>query len=70
VVNHIKDEMQKNLNVDSTGARTGSPAKIDAIVRELDKDGKLDVIFGKKGAERCATCATWRSTFTPARPAR
>jgi hypothetical protein len=52
VVNHIKDEMQKNLNVDSTGARTGSPAKIDAIVRELDKDGKLDVIFGKAGAEK------------------
>jgi hypothetical protein len=52
VVNHIKDEMQKNLNVDSTGARTGSPAKIDAIVRELDKDGKLDVIFGKKDAEK------------------
>jgi hypothetical protein len=52
VINHIKDEMQKNLNVDSTGARTGSPAKIDAIVRELDKDGKLDVIFGKKGAQQ------------------
>lgn len=52
VINHIKDEMQKNLNVDSTGARTGSPAKIDAIVRELDKDGKLDIIFGKKGAEQ------------------
>jgi hypothetical protein len=52
VVKHIQDEMQKNLNVDSTGARTGSPAKIDAIVRELDKDGKLDVIFGKAGAEK------------------
>lgn len=52
VVSHIKDEMQKNLNVDSTGARTGSPAKIDAIVRELDKDGKLDVIFGKQGAQQ------------------
>lgn len=52
VVNHIKDEMQKNLNVDSTGVRTGSPAKIDAIVRELDNDGKLDVIFGKAGAQQ------------------
>jgi enamine deaminase RidA (YjgF/YER057c/UK114 family) len=52
VINHIKDEMQKNLNVDSAGARTGSPAKIDAIVRELDKDGKLEVIFGKKGADQ------------------
>ena len=52
VVNHIKDEMQKNLNVDSTGARTGSPAKMDAIVRELDKDGKLDVIFGKADAQK------------------
>lgn len=52
VVNHIKDEMQKNLNVDSTGARTGSTAKIDSIVRELDKVGKLDVIFGKNDAQK------------------
>lgn len=52
VVNHIKDEMQKNLNVDSTGARTGSTAKIDSIVRELDKDGKLEVIFGKTDAQK------------------
>ncbi|WP_440966163.1 hypothetical protein ACL58G_07905 [Massilia sp. GER05] len=52
VINHIKDEMQKNLNVDSTGARTGSPAKIDSIVRELDNDGKLDVIFGKQDAQK------------------
>lgn len=52
VVNHIKDEMQKNLNVDSRGARTGSTAKIDAIVRELDNDGKLEVIFGKQGAQQ------------------
>lgn len=52
VISHIKEEMQKNLNVDSTGARTGSTARIDALVRELDNDGKLDVIFGKKGAEQ------------------
>lgn len=52
VINHIKDEMQKNLNVDSTGARTGSAAKIDAIVRELDNDGKLQTLFGKQGAEK------------------
>jgi hypothetical protein len=52
VISHIKEEMQKNLSVDSTGARTGSTARIDAIVRELDQDGKLDVIFGKKGAQQ------------------
>lgn len=52
VINHIKDEMQKNLNVDSTGARTGSTAKIDSIVRELDNDGKLEAIFGKADAQK------------------
>lgn len=52
VINHIKEEMTKNLNVDSRGARTGSTAKIDSIVRELDADGKLEVIFGKKGAQQ------------------
>lgn len=52
VISHIKDEMQKNLNVDSTGARTGSPAKINSIVSELDKDGKLEAIFGKQDAQK------------------
>ena len=28
-----------------------SPAKFKAVVRELDQDGKLDYIFGKKGAQ-------------------
>lgn len=51
VINHISEEMQKNLNVDSRGVRTGSPAKIDAIVRELDNDDKLEVIFGKAHAQ-------------------
>lgn len=52
VITHIKEEMQKNLNVDSTGARTGSPAKINSIVSELDKDGKLEAIFGKADAQK------------------
>jgi hypothetical protein len=28
-----------------------SPAKFKSIVRELDQDGKLDYLFGKKGAQ-------------------
>ena len=29
-----------------------SPDKLNKIVRELDADGKLDFVFGKKGAEK------------------
>jgi hypothetical protein len=44
--------MQKNVNIDSTGARTGSASKIRSIVDELDADGKLEAIFGKRDAEK------------------
>jgi hypothetical protein len=52
VIEHIRTEMQKNVNIDSTGARTGSASKIRSIVDELDADGKLKAIFGKRDAEK------------------
>jgi len=37
--------------MDSFGNPVVSPAKFKSAVRELDQDGKLDYLFGKKGAQ-------------------
>ena len=50
-IEHIKDQVTRNIDTDSFGNPVVSPAKFKAIVRELDQDGKLDYIFGKKGAQ-------------------
>lgn len=52
VLQHIRDEATKNVARDVSGAEMISPAKLDAAIRALDKDRKLDVIFGKKGSEQ------------------
>jgi hypothetical protein len=49
---HIKDEITKNVQVDQAGNRVISPARLDRLVTELDKDGKLDFIFGEQGAQQ------------------
>ena len=47
----MKEAVTKAVNIDAQGNRTISPAKLDGLVRNLDADGKLDYIFGKKGAQ-------------------
>jgi hypothetical protein len=49
---NVRDEVTKNVGRDERGTPVPSPAKLDAWVREMDKDGKLDFLFGKKGAEK------------------
>lgn len=51
-VNHIKETVFSNSARDVNGNPILSPAKLDKLVRTLDADGKLDLILGKKGAER------------------
>lgn len=50
-IQYMKDEVTKNSKNDIKGNPIVSPAKFKAIVRELDQDGKLDYVFGKKGAQ-------------------
>jgi hypothetical protein len=50
-IEHIKDQVTRNIDTDTFGNPVVSPAKFKAIVRELDQDGKLDYVFGKKGAQ-------------------
>jgi len=50
-IEHIKDQVTRNIDTDMFGNPVVSPAKYKSIVRELDQDGKLDYLFGKKGAQ-------------------
>jgi hypothetical protein len=49
---HIRDEALKSVATDQAGNRIVSPAQLDRVINQLDKSGKLDFIFGKKGAEQ------------------
>lgn len=51
----IRDRVLSNASMDSQGNRIVSPAKFDRIITDLDKSGKLDFIYGKKGAENLRT---------------
>ena len=50
-VQYIKDQVTKNSDRDAFDNPIVSPAKFKAVVTTLDQDGKLDYVFGKKGAQ-------------------
>lgn len=51
-IRHIRDAATSNVARDIRGNEIVSAAKLDRVVRQLDADGKLDFIFGKKGGEQ------------------
>lgn len=54
-LNYIKDEALKNVARDQQGNAIISPAQLDRAIQKLDRNGKLDFVFGKKGAEMLRT---------------
>jgi hypothetical protein len=48
---HIRDQATSGVGTDSAGRPLVSPAKLNQIVSQLDKNGRLDVMFGKKEAQ-------------------
>lgn len=52
---YIKDQALKNVAPDQFGNRIVSPAQLDRVITQLDKTGKLDFVFGKKGGEMLRT---------------
>lgn len=54
-IQHIKDQVTQSVQMDVNGNPVISAHKLDRIVKSLDEDGKLDFIFGKKGAEQIRT---------------
>lgn len=51
-VNWLKDEATKNVATDQRGNRIVSAAQLDRALKRLDHDGKLDFVFGKRGAQQ------------------
>lgn len=51
-VSWIRDQATKGISTDAAGNRVLSPAALDKAVRSLDVDGRLDFIFGKRGAQQ------------------
>lgn len=52
---HIRDQALKSVTTDEAGNRILSPSQLDRVITQLDKSGKLDFVFGKKGAENLRT---------------
>jgi hypothetical protein len=50
-IQHIKDKVTSSIDVDFFGNPVVSPAKFRSVINELDQDGKLDYLYGKKGAD-------------------
>ena len=52
VLNHIKEQMTKNVARDQRGNPVVSAAQLDRVITQLDKSGKLDYVFGPDGANK------------------
>lgn len=50
-IRQIKEKIQ-GTSIDGAGNRPVLASELDKIVRRLDADGRLELIFGKKGAEQ------------------
>lgn len=51
-IRHIRDEATKGVGRDPNGNQLISPAQLNRTISALDKNGKLEKVFGKKGAEQ------------------
>jgi recombination DNA repair RAD52 pathway protein len=50
-IQYLKDQVTKSVNIDSAGTPIVSPKAFKDAVNSLDQDGKLDYLYGKKGAQ-------------------
>ena len=51
----IRDDAYRNIATNERGDRLISPAAFNRMIQNLDRSGKLDYIYGKKGAEQLRT---------------
>lgn len=51
-LNHIKEQALKSVALDERGNRIVSPAQLERVLTQWDKSGKLDVLFGPRGANQ------------------
>lgn len=50
-IEQMKAAVTKNIQRDESGNPIVSPKQLDTFVKNLDADGKLEYLFGKKGAQ-------------------
>ena len=50
-IENIRSAITKNIETNSLGQRNFNPKQFDTIVKNLDKSGKLDYMFGNAGAQ-------------------
>ena len=55
VLQLIRDDAYKNITTNERGDRLISPAAFNRMIQNLDRSGKLDYVYGKKGAEQLRT---------------
>lgn len=65
---HIKDQALKSVSTDQQGNRILSPSQLDRVINQLDQSGKLDFVFGKKGAEQLRVINDVAKTVATAPP--
>jgi hypothetical protein len=51
-VRYIKEEATKGISRDEAGNAIISPAQLDRVIKALDKNKKLDLVLGQKGADQ------------------
>ena len=49
---HLRDEATRGVGTDQRGNPIISPAGLDRAVQALDKNGRLQILFGKQGAQQ------------------
>jgi hypothetical protein len=54
-IGYIRDEAYRGVTTDQAGNRVIQPARLNTVINNLDKTGKLDYVLGKKGAEQIRT---------------
>lgn len=52
---HMKDQMLKGVTTNQRGDKVVSASQLNREITKLEQSGKLDFIFGKKGAEQLRT---------------
>lgn len=50
-IRHIQEESTKGLGMGANDQPNVSPAQLNKIVKQLDKNGRLDIVFGKHNAD-------------------
>jgi len=50
-IENLRDAISKGVETNSLNQRTFNPSQFDTIIKNLDKSGKLDYMFGKSGAQ-------------------